>query len=65
MNFRDLDFFFFKFYDLWMWYVYFDYWLMSRIYFNIIERILKVYYGVDFFEKFILENCMKISVLSE
>lgn len=58
-------FFFLKFYDLWMWYVYFDYWLMIKIHFITIERIWKVHHGADFFEKFILENCMKISVLSE
>lgn len=38
---------------------------MSKIHFNTIERILKVHHGADFFEKSILENCMKISVLSE
>lgn len=65
MNLRDLDFSFLKFYDLWMWYVYFDYWLMIKIHFITIERIWKVHHGADFFEYFILENCMKISVLSE
>lgn len=38
---------------------------MSKMHFNTIESTLKVHHGADFFEKFILENCMKISVLSE